>query len=348
MPKRSLKTDNVYRIICERIARGDYRHVDFPSERKLALQLGVSHPTARKAVQKAVVAGLLHRGETGRLLVPALKERNLQFAFICPAETDPWIVDWMKALQSLASRRSALLRVFHYLDGNDALLTNSLVADYDLYFLIAPDSPDRVLLDLIRDRKSRVVTIFSDLRKHGITMIDNSPIEGVDILIEHLISLGHRRIACVNCETHDMGARVARYEEVCARHGLEPLLLRESEPSEWISAARGYRFMSNVLKRQANNATAYFFTSVEPCLGVLRACYEANVVPGKDISICAFGPSIRARLMAPALTALLTPSHETVLNDVVDDILLGGGPPKERQWHTSLYLGETTAPAPKG
>lgn len=346
MPRRSIKTESVFRIIRERIDRGDYRREDFPSERKLAVQLGVSHPTARKAVKKAVATGLLVRGKTGRLVIPDRKNSSLHFAFICPAEIDPWIVDWMIALQSMAARRSALLRVFHYLDGNDALLMDSLVADYDLYFLIAPDAPDRVLRDLLRDRQSRVVTIFSDLRTLGIPCIDNSPINGVDLLIDHLVSLGHRSIACVNCETHDMHARIRQYEKACNRHGLQPTTLREEEPPEWISPARGYRFMTRELARRNRHATAYFLTTVEPGLGVLRACHEAGVVPGRDLSLCAFGPSTRSRLMYPALTSLLTPSHETVLNDIVDGMLLGGGIPMDQEWRASLFVGETCGPAP--
>ena len=279
MARRSFKTDEVFRLIRERIARGDYRGRPFPSERKLAGQLGVSHPTARKAVQQAVAEGILHRSDTGRVIIPSSESggKSLQFALVCPAEASPWVLDWMKAVRVLADHRRALLRVYHFIDGDDPILTDALGGTHDLCFFIAPGTLNRVLEALIRKRRKQIIAIFSDLRRLGVACVDNSPVSGMDLLMDHLVGLGHRRIACVTCESVDMHERVQRYREACDRHALEAITLYEQSPPEWMSPARGYRFMTRELETRPMRATAYILTTVDPGLGALRACYEAGV-----------------------------------------------------------------------
>lgn len=347
MTKRSLKTESVYRTIEERIERGAYREQPFPSERKLAQQMGVSHATARKAVKEAVSSGLLRRSETGRILVNASSSNLLQFALICPGESVPWLMDWTQAIKVVASRHAAHLRVYHYVDSHDSILTESLVADHDMYFLVAPNPMSRVVKDLIRDRIGRICTIFSDLTSLDVPRIDNSSEAGIDLLMDHLRGLGHERIACVNCGDERQTLRIERYRSYCKQHKLSPIIHEEIQPQDWISHMRGYRYMSKVLDSESPDATAYLFTTIAPCNGALRACYEKGVKPGEDISICGFGPSNRARLMIPSLTSLRVPSPEIVLSDAVEAILTSGTPSTAESWTPSLFQGESTGPTSK-
>ena len=61
--------------LSHRILAGDYHFQPVPAERELALEVGVSHLTARKAIQKLLNEGLLCRMENGRLAVPRRPER---------------------------------------------------------------------------------------------------------------------------------------------------------------------------------------------------------------------------------------------------------------------------------
>ena len=344
MPKQPIKADSAYRVIRERIERNDYRNTPFPSERKLAVQLGVSHPTARKAVQQAIKEGLLRHSDTGRLLVCAgsVTTKQLQLAIITPIERSPWIWDWINGLRVVAAQRDARLRIYHYLDETDAHLMEALNAGYDLGFLVAPNRVNPLLGDKLNALRSRLVSIFSDLRAHGVPWLDNSPLEGMDLLVQHLHQLGHKRIACVTCETPDMLPRIARYRQAMEQLQLPAIEAREDVPADWLSSQRGYRFMARELTERSLNATALVFTTIEPAFGALRACHEAKCRLGVDLSICAFGPSHRARLMVPALTALQTPTHETVLADAIDKMLLGGELALEARWPVSVFVGEST------
>ncbi len=344
MAKRSLKTESVLNTIKERIGRGAYREQPFPSERKLALQLGVSHTTARKAVKEAVANGLLKRSETGRILVATEPTHALQFALICPGESTPFLMDWTKALSIVTNRHAAHLNVYHYVDSHDTLLTDALVAEYDLYFLVAPNPMSRVVSDLVRDRLGRICTIFSDLTALKIPRIDNSSEEGIDLLLDQLQELGHRQIACVNCEDSRQSIRVKRYRNYCENHNLPVITHEETNPTDWISQTRGYRFMNRILNSNTLDATAYLFTSIGPCQGALRACHEKGVKLGSDLSICGFGPSTRARLMVPSVTSLQVPTQETVLNSAVDALLTGGIPLPPENWRPSIFIGESTGP----
>lgn len=348
MPRGSVKTNSAYRIIRERIERNDYREEPFPSERKLAAQLGVSHPTARKAVQCALRDGLLERGSNGRLLVGRRysASQRLEFAFIAPVDNNAWIWDWIKGLRQVADQRDARLRVVHYVDENDASLMEALDGAYDLAFFVAPRQINRLLADRLRALRGRLVSVVSDLRAHGVPWLENSPLHGMDLLLEHLHGLGHRRIACVVAEVADRQPRLERYREAMQRLKLAPLEAREAVPADWFSAQRGYRFMARELKERTLAASAYVFTTIDPAFGALRACHEAGVRPGADLSIAAFGPSLRARLMVPALTSLQTPSHATVVADAIDRLLMGGSLPLESAWPVTLFAGESTGRAP--
>ena len=147
-------------------------------------------------------------------------------------------------------------------------------------------------------------------------------------------------------EVADRQPRLERYREAMQRLKLAPLEAREAVPADWFSAQRGYRFMAREVKERTLAASAYVFTTIDPAFGALRACHEAGVRPGVDLSIAAFGPSLRSRLMVPALTSLQTPSHATVVADAIDRMLMGGSLPLESVWPVTLFAGESTGRAP--
>ena len=80
------KYHSIVQVLEERIEHGDYLINDFPSERKLAAETGVSHMTARKVTQVLLEKGLLQRMENGRLAASSSRQESAaQIAFVSPA-----------------------------------------------------------------------------------------------------------------------------------------------------------------------------------------------------------------------------------------------------------------------
>ncbi len=67
-------------------------------------------------------------------------------------------------------------------------------------------------------RRGQVVIIGEDHTDLGIAMLDLMPPNGVDLLVQHLMEVGHAQIDCFNSEPHSNGElrRVQAWQEALA------------------------------------------------------------------------------------------------------------------------------------
>ncbi|MDQ1700981.1 MAG: LacI family transcriptional regulator [Frankiaceae bacterium] len=126
---------------------------------------------------------------------------------------------------------------------------------------------------------------------------------GAEMAVDHLVGLGHRRIAVISAR-QDMLPAAQRHEGFCAamaRHGLDV-------PDGYVVSGdffleSGHRAMQHLL-RQPVLPTAVFAAGDQMAVGAMHAIYEAGLeVPG-DISIVGFDDVEIAALVRPALTTI--------------------------------------------
>ena len=165
------------------------------------------------------------------------------------------------------------------------------------------------------------------------------------IAVEHLLGLGHRRIACItNAPLADTAAadRLAGYRDALVAAGIprDEGLIEEGA----FDAASGHGAMARLLAR-AGDITACFIASDVVAFGALRALREAGLRVPADVSVVGFDDIPLARHFDPPLTTVRLPAnalgaaagHELIAR-------LAGRPVVERTLlPTELIVRESTA-----
>jgi LacI family transcriptional regulator len=128
-------------------------------------------------------------------------------------------------------------------------------------------------------------------------------------MVEHLVSLGHRRIAHILGDPeHGAGIwRLAGYRDGLKRAGLK------EDPAYMIQGR--FSFESGVVAMRqllalAERPTAVFAADDDMAVGAIWAAAEAGVSVPAEISICGFDDTLIATQVWPPLTTIHQPVRE--------------------------------------
>jgi LacI family transcriptional regulator len=124
---------------------------------------------------------------------------------------------------------------------------------------------------------------------------------GMSLAVEHLIGLGHKRIAFIGGarRTSALRERLAGYRNAMKRHGLE------AEPVFSCPATReqGVKVIREALAMRDPPTAAICYNDVI-AFGVILGLLEAGRQPGKDVNLVGFDNIAEAALSRPALTTI--------------------------------------------
>ena len=146
--------------------------------------------------------------------------------------------------------------------------------------------------DWLEEIGSKIPTVV--VARHGAatnfdTVVDDD-YEGARLMVDHLVSLGHERIAHTSMPSGGLTkpfvlshtARQDGYEQAMKRHGLTPEVIVTS-----YSEKGGYEAASQVLSR-SSPPTAIFAGADVAALGVLRAAEERGLRVPEDLTVCGY------------------------------------------------------------
>jgi LacI family transcriptional regulator len=132
---------------------------------------------------------------------------------------------------------------------------------------------------------------------------------GAGLAVEHLIKLGHRRIAYIN-GPHGWAAskeRLAGYQDVLAQYGIpyDPSLIQEGtwEVQSGYAAAKKFLVMPD-------RPTAIFAANDLMALGVIYAIQDGGLNVPKDIAVVGYDDREIASFSNPMITTVCPPSLE--------------------------------------
>ena len=170
-----------------------------------------------------------------------------------------------------------------------------------------PRVDDPSLVDLMRDQFPIVVQ--GSLPGIGVTSVDVDNVAGARGAVDHLIALGHRRIACItNAPLVYTAARdrLEGYRAALEAAGIEqrPELVAEGE----FDARSGHAAMVGLLARSSFGAV--FVGSDVVALGAIGALREAGRRVPQDVSVIGFDDIPLAAYFDPPLTTLRLPAFE--------------------------------------
>ncbi|MEM9796620.1 MAG: substrate-binding domain-containing protein [Pseudomonadota bacterium] len=168
-------------------------------------------------------------------------------------------------------------------------------------------------------------------------------------LTDHLLDLGHRRIALANGLLHLDFARRRQegWAEALRKRGIDPDPALAS--SDEMTEQAGYLAMRNALALP-NPPTAMIACSYIMGLGVQRALHEAGLTPGKEVSV-ALHDDMLSYLSNGATTPTFTASRSSVraagircAEILLQSIANPNGPIVQEVWQSELVLSTTTGP----
>lgn len=125
---------------------------------------------------------------------------------------------------------------------------------------------------------------------------------GAGLVVDHLVGLGHQRIAMIADTQERAGAdRIRGYQAAMTRHGLSGAVM--VEPGGFDEAG-GYGAAQRLLSDRADRPTAIFVASDLSALGVLDAAAAAGVTVPQELSIVGYDNTPFAALRHISLSSV--------------------------------------------
>ena len=210
---------------------------------------------------------------------------------------------------------------------------------------VVDDVREGDLTGLSRARLPLVVIDPQDLPRHQVSSVGATNFAGGVAATEHLVSLGHRRIAYINGETTSMynQARLHGYRAALEAAGLEARkeYIRDGGSHYEDGVAGGAVFDLD------DPPTAVFAATDELAAGVIEAARTRRLRVPEDVSVVGFDDTDVARLLSPPLTTVHQPLREMGRVALRTALRLAAGE-KLDSYHvelaTELVIRSSTAP----
>ena len=320
-------------LLRSRLARGEYPAGKLPPLRKLAADMGVSYLTARHAVKTLKEAGW-NRTRAARPLV----------AMVTPL----WaFTEWHRAVRNSTEALGGQVRFIAYASDTDPNISEAINEnEYDVIFLSLPDREDSRLLELVSRENDRVVVMFRDMSMYGIRSLLGADPVYIERFLELLVERGHSRIDAFGRDTDiraGAGDRYRIWRNWLERHGIEGRFHEMKHQPFVPDDARAADFCRRKFAAEEFGEAVFCFN---PTLasGFYRACFEHGLVPGRDISVFAFGDQEKAMLMTPALATVMNVGVEETIRDIIAEYCPGATRSEVltfRLKHTEIHEGES-------
>ena len=257
---------------------------------------------ARERVERAIA----ELGYRPSAVARALKTSQTRIlGVIVPNITNPFFSELMRGIEDVCERND--YSVF-LCNGDDDFerqgrsLETLFERRVDGVLLATPTGPAAALAKRLADAKVRTVLVDRNVPGLAADRVRIDHGAGARVAVEHLVALGHRRIACISgpMSFAVSRARVAGWKSALTRAGIEP---RE----DWLvkgdfRAASGHDLTRDLIAR--GDFTAIFASNDLLGIGALRAAAEAGVPVPKSLSVIGFDGIEMGEYTYPALTTV--------------------------------------------
>ncbi|MDO5691967.1 MAG: LacI family DNA-binding transcriptional regulator [Pseudomonadota bacterium] len=180
---------------------------------------------------------------------------------------------------------------------------------------------DTALATQLRGLRIPAVLVDREIAHPGCDLVQTDHWQGGLLAVRHLLSLGHRRIACIGgppgvmpSDQRIAGWRAALTEAGVAASALPPLLWRGGFTSQG-----GYEAMHAILRAQPA-PTAVFACNDLMAIGAVRAAHECGVGVPEALSVVGFDDIELSAYTSPALTTVSQPKQR--IGTLAVDMLL--------------------------
>lgn len=282
------------------------------------------HPNVRTATKERVWEAIRESGYRPNVVARSLVTNRTQIIGVIIPEvvtkvfTEPFFSLLLRGATEAcnASHYHLLLSLFIDPDGQESDCERVLYSGYLDGVLVASSLQNDPLIPTILRSRVPLVSIgrYSDRQAH---YVDSDNVGGARVAVEHLIRLGHRRIATITGRL-GMGAgqdRLKGYRQALLAYGLpvEDELIAEGDCSEH----SGMAAMQHLLSA---SPTAVFAASDLMAIGALKVLRAAGLQVPQDVALVGFDDIPVASVIDPALTTVRQPIER--MGSVAAELLL--------------------------
>jgi len=305
-------------------------------------------PAVREQTRRRVLDAIAALGYAPNPAARALSTgRSLSIGVIAPFFTRPSVMERLRGVSHVLTGAGYRLVLFDVeRPGHDSESFRTLPGGLDGVLSISLCPPDADLARFEAAGMPVVLVDHPDRRLPGVFIDD---VEGGRLATEHLLSLGHRRIAFLGDFEHNYhgftssALRRSGYEKALAAYGygVDPELVRRAPHGREPAAA-----LTRELLVSEQPPTAIFAASDTQALGVLEAAESFGVAVPDDLSVVGYDDIELARYAG--LTTVAQPLEES--GECGAELLLAaleGAATGGRQLHVELVVRSTTARSSK-
>jgi hypothetical protein len=337
------KYDQLSNQLRVRILHGDYAMRSLPPERQLAVEHGVSYMTARRALQHLIDDGVLKRAANGRVEVDTrLGSGSVApvFALLSPAFSSAGFDLWRQLLSQSVEALGGRLRQELYTHWDDPIFAESRTGFQGVFLLPSSEKMPAAFIQNLAHSERPLVVLDDDLSEQEIPSLRRFSPLFVHSLLDHLQSLGCRRIACLNVQP--LHSVIEQYIEQWQKrknlHAFAGDLINHPVEPYAHAFTQAYKVMKSLLASGDFQADALFCVTAPAAIGAVRAMHEAGVRPGYDVAVCTTDGEGVAEFQIPSLTALELHDPTPHIKNCIHWMLKGGG-----QWDGPLLMEPVTA-----
>ncbi len=190
-----------------------------------------------------------------------------------------------------------------------------------------------------------LVTINCDPAKYRYDVVHDDG-GAMRICLEHLTSLGHRKVGYLGSATGGYAQKVRQgsFQQVSAEMGLRASVFE----AEDVKVESGEKAMSQWLQDWGADApTALICFNDTVAIGAIKACRERNLRIPEDLSIVGFDDIEMASYVQPALTTFAQPRYEIgrTAAEMMLSLLSGQAPEAPIYLKGELRIRQSTGPA---
>lgn len=269
---------------------------------------------------------------------------------IVPNITNPFFSELMRGIEDVCERGNYSVFLCNGDDDRERQarsLETLLERRVDGVLLATPTGPASALAKRLSSANMKTVVVDRNLPGVEADQVRIDHQAGARLAVDHLLALGHRRIACLAGPSNFAvsGARVGGWRKALARAGIKPA-------ADWLlegdfRAASGHELTRRVLAR--GDMTAIFASNDLLGIGALRAAAEQGWAVPKRLSIVGFDGIEMGAFTYPALTTVGYPIRsigETAATVLIDRIAGRRTETCEIVVAPEIILRESTGPAP--
>jgi LacI family transcriptional regulator len=262
----------------------------------------------REETRQRVLAAAAELGYRPNLLARGLRgSRSSLLGVIARDVTDPFHVQILRGINDALREREYRMFLGHVDYRPDEVLSYGSMFEHshaDGIIVIGDLEGGDPALAVLAGRHRYVVGVTDRVSRREVPGVYGDSVEGTRLALEHLWSLGHRRIACVSDDrTSDGLLRMQRYETFMREHGAGDAIdghVTDLEPEP------SYRLGMRLFRERDDRTrpTAIYATSDTIAIGLMQAAYQSRIPIPDGISIVGFDDIDFAAFAIPPLTTI--------------------------------------------